>query len=850
MMPLSKEGLLIEASAGTGKTYTLCRIALQLSLEKGIPLDRILTITFTEAATEELSQKLRELYSQALAEIESGELKESVIVELDKSGLLDKARAQRTLRYSLECFDEAPISTIHGFCKRSLDQVSLESKIPLDADIGPVEEELIAQLQTEYIRQEILEGGEATCLAWSDRQRGFRAQLADMGRRASQRPHAKLRPATLPEARGAALDLILANLRSALKELWESRERYLPLLDSRQVPSKLLSGSRPELADCAQRDTLLPRDLKLLPALSPARWRKALKKAYKDSEAPPACQLSEDLQGAIDLQYAKALLRYRGWLSEQLKQAKQQRNAISYNDLLHLLAAALRAPEGDKLAERLGAQYDAALIDEFQDTDPVQLKILQKLFGRGSHYLVCVGDPKQAIYGFRGADLHAYFRALDSSDFQAHRLSRNFRSRPRLVKSVNLFFEHAETGFSDPKVSFAAVEAGKREEDFPPLASEALSIRQFFLAEESARPPSAEDSRRLVASQAANDFANRLNSEPDADPSDFAFLVNTSHEARCLAEALSLRGIASVIRAELSILATQEASEVAAILHALSSPTRQSLKRGALALLLRGYEQIVCSDHEREALVDALCAYLSEWAADWSQIDFSLGLERFLAQLDSLAASDSTGDSEHRHARFSQIGELLAEAKQSQGLSPRALRSWLARKRDERPTHDERLQERLSNDAGRPQILTIHKSKGLQFPIVILPFANGRRSLKEASSLEYHEPDGELIIDFENKADSEAGRRAETEALAESARLLYVALTRAEREMLLYLAPEEISPRSRHASVSHFAKILQAQDSRFSSQSLSTALADLAEKSCGLISHRIASFPSSKGLSL
>ena len=157
MWELQKGASIIEASAGTGKTYTLCRIILKLIIEKAIPIDRILAITFTQAATEELNTRIRALLRNCLNELETGVIMETVLQEILSHGSIDSELASKRLRHSLQTFDEASISTIHGFCKRSLDLVSLESDIAFDANLEQIDEELIARLKDEYIRIHILE---------------------------------------------------------------------------------------------------------------------------------------------------------------------------------------------------------------------------------------------------------------------------------------------------------------------------------------------------------------------------------------------------------------------------------------------------------------------------------------------------------------------------------------------------------------------------------------------------------------------------------------------------------------------------------------------------------------------
>ena len=193
MFELQKGASIIEASAGTGKTYTLCRIVLKLIVEKAIPIDRILAITFTQAATEELNTRIRALLRDCVNELESGKVTEEVLKEILSNDSIDSELARKRLRHSLETFDEASISTIHGFCKRSLDLVSLESDIGFDANLEQIEEELIARLKDEYIRIHILEKSALLSVVF-DQNPKYKKRLDLIARECAAHPYALLEP--------------------------------------------------------------------------------------------------------------------------------------------------------------------------------------------------------------------------------------------------------------------------------------------------------------------------------------------------------------------------------------------------------------------------------------------------------------------------------------------------------------------------------------------------------------------------------------------------------------------------------------------------------------------------------
>ncbi len=826
MIELQKGTTLIEASAGTGKTYTLCRIALQLTLQQGITLDRILAVTFTEAATEELASRIQKLYQSALRELELGTTKEPLLAECMQSDDFDLESAKNALRYSLEVFDEAPISTIHSFCKRSLDLVALETQTPFDAELSQVEDQLIEQLQSEYIRQNILESSKALSLALGY-QKKFEKRLNDIGRQAASHPEALLRPTPKP----VDFDLLerrFSEIPEAIASLSDRKQDYLPHLRKTSRAAKQLGDKLPDLAACASRGFLLPQDLKWLEDFRSELWEKAVNKSGKDLPVPPLMPLVDVVFDQIDSAFTSLLYNYKPWLAERLEKAKQQANVISFNDLLYQLRSALKSESGERVKDFLSSKYDAALIDEFQDTDRTQLDIARILFTGGEHYLFYIGDPKQAIYRFRGADIYAYFQATEGDSLRKLVLSKNYRSAPRLVSAVNTIFQKAAAGFVDERIQFQPVEAGVEPVDFPSTGSP-FSIHQLNLTQYE-KPSGSGWYRYLLAERAANDFVKRINENQDFDPADTTFLVNNKLEADALNQALSKRGISSAIRADRSVFQTQEASDLRQLLASLASPTRSSLKRGAYAALDHSIEATSMVGDLFEAKSAPVFEYITNWAKEWFSRNFDVSLHGLLRLLES--ADGGNIDSERRYTNLCQLGELLSEARDSDELSPRGLLNWLTRKAETNVSQNEDWQTRISSDEGKPQILTVHKSKGLQFPVVVLPFLGLRRVRQDNLSATYHGPEDEMIIDFSPEADSPAMEHSQREALAEDVRLLYVALTRAERENIVYLCPEEMSK----ATCSSFAQFLLDDGPKTTSPTVTDFLRQLADASDGTIS--------------
>lgn len=826
MIDLIKGTTLIQASAGTGKTYTLCRIALQLTLEKHITLDRILAVTFTEAATEELAARIYALYQSALQELESGQIEEEVLQAFVAVPEFDVEQAKDDLRYSLEVFDEAPISTLHGFCKRSLDRLALETQTPLDAELSQVETQLVEQLLKEYLRQSILEASVPLSLALRN-QKDFEGRLAEIGKQSASHPEATLWPTPTPvDLQG--LERRFAELPEALAELVSRKDDYLPHLAANKEPFKQLAGKKPDLLACLRRGKILGKDFEWLAKLGDEAWQKGMKKSGAGIALPPAVSLITVVLEQIESAYTSLLFNYKPWLSERLEQAKIQANTISFNDLLHHLNRALKGESADWVKTVLSDQYDAALIDEFQDTDRTQLEIAETLFGDGEHYLFYIGDPKQAIYRFRGADIYAYFQATQAEGIRRMDLRKNYRSTPGLVEAVNTLFQEAAAGFVDERIVFTPVEPGLPAVDSPQAP---FRIEHCLLSDPAFTGGSGRY-RSILTERAANDFAARIQADPNFNPADAAFLVNSNAEAMALSDALLQRGISSAIRSDRSVFDGKEADDLLQLLASLAAPTRLALKRGVYAAFNRSVSAAELASPHFDENATPFFDYISDWARNWFGRNFDVSLQ----QLMTLASRQSLGDldSERRHANLCQLSELLSEARDEGELSPRGLYNWLSRKSKETISDNKDWQARISSDQGKPQVLTLHKSKGLQFPVVILPYLGLKRMKLNPLALSYHGPSDKLVIDYAPDEESPGTLHAPREELAEHVRLFYVGLTRAERETLVYLCPEELSDSGKSAP-SSFGQFLLGDTTLLSSEAVGERLQAIAEKARGSI---------------
>jgi exodeoxyribonuclease V beta subunit len=700
-MPI--DGLqLIEASAGTGKTWTLAGLHLRLVVERRRAVREILAVTFTEAATQELKSRLRARLADCAAWVHEGESfarQESAEVR-QAEALIARALATgetrvqlaRRLRLAALDIDHAPISTIHGFCRRALAEFGLLAGRALAGELVASDMDLIDTAAADYWR------GKATAAAKDD----FLALQAAFKR---------------PQALARMLAPLLAGVR-----------RLLPAADD---------GSR-----------------------------------------------------AIALLH-EALAE----VGRRIAEAKRAAARHSHDDEIRELHAALQGENGVSLAARLHARFPVALIDEFQDTDAQQFGIFEAIYAaRGD--LILIGDPKQAIYGFRGGDVHTYLRAR-SRVGHAQTLARNFRSTPAYLRALNVLYAQAgERAFEQSGIDYQPLEpGGKAADDDLLIDGRAATPLTFWRDDDDAiKRTSKGDARDPLAAACASGIFDLLVPgrtqlrEHDAAatathrplrPADIAVLVATHDEALAMQQALSARGIASASITRRSVFASEEADELHRLLDALADFVDARL-RGVLTTRLFGattkdFAGFAAAPGEWSRQLEEFSALRDIWR--------TRGVAAMLARVfeTHAAALLASTQGERRMTNWLQLAELVQTAA-SDCVGLRGLVDWLAVRIARADHNNEDEQLRLESDAGRVKIFTYHKSKGLQFPIVFLPFAGMRRGAVK-SPYEYRDDDGHPVsyVALDAAAPDAVAARlaAEREELAEDMRKLYVALTRA-----------------------------------------------------------------------
>ena len=510
--------------------------------------------------------------------------------------------------------------------------------------------------------------------------------------------------------------------------------------------------------------------------------------------------LSSDFVHAVEALFNQLTHEFLEFAQAELPKRKARTNTVTYDDLISGLRDALRKNGGSTLARAIGDKYSAALIDEFQDTDPAQYEIFRTIFGSKDHRLFLIGDPKQAIYGFRGADVFTYFQANTIAD-HTFTLTTNWRSEAPLLAAINRLFLQTEKPFVVSEIQYHQVHAPKKPLVRPLTktgdAAAALRFRLVTPAEGQAVNP-----RELVCRWVSNDIATLAASgahlgENPLRYRDMAVLVRMHNQAEMVQTALRERGIRSVVQSDRSVFASEEARELQRFLQGVLNPRRDSLLKAALATTLIGFDakrlfDLEQDDAKRQTWFDRFI----DWKSRWVDGCFIAMFRQFFVTEEVRARLVQLPAGERRLTNFLHLAELLHEAESTMSLAPDAVCSWLREQRASERVSDDRFQLRLESDDDAVQIVTIHKSKGLEYPIVFCPFLWTDAEWSGHKELLFHDredPGKRLTFDLRGKkAGAQQHQDWQSEEVrAEELRLLYVALTRAMNRCYIYLPGEK-----------------------------------------------------------
>jgi len=810
---------LLEASAGTGKTFALAHLVLRYLSEARFSLRQLLVVTFTEAAAAELRDRIGQRLQQALMGLENPAWQppDTTLAAWLEQMAPQAAALRAPLLLALEQLDAADITTIHGFCRRTLQRQALEAAQPPDLALDPDSAALVRQVAHDYWQQQVLALPLELLAGVQQRLKGpvaFEALLLSL----DGDPALQLDP--LPPGCSAELPLA-AQLEAMWREAWNGFVR-LWTEHGRALEASFCAAAaqwralgasattpyspRPRKDRCAELDTwiaaqpaggdhgaVLEQEL-LSGYFHPGSFSKVARSCEGQAVAGPAPSLPqrpllEAIARLVEGPAELVLLHGCHWGRQELRRRRQAAGRLGFGQLLEALDPG--AQRSTPLLERVGQRYAVALVDEFQDTDPVQWRILQAAFDPERHRVVLVGDPKQAIYRFRGGELATYQRARQQAEAAGgiSQLGVNHRTTAPLLEALNRLMA---PGLRRSGLPLPQVRPSERHGPHPALVNDP-PLQLLWLAADrpagSKAPSRTALEQRLTAEVAAQTAALLRRGVP---PRDVCLLVGSHQQAEALRRQLERTGIATRLVSRGDVLASGAASALQRLLDALADPGRIGRLRLLAASPLLGWSaaELATATPERWS---ALAGRLARLAEQFT----ALGLLAVLAALLQ----------ERELARLALDGRLLADLQQcaqlvqerihADQLGPAAAADWLRRLRLE--------PDRIVPEAHQPHsdavdaavaVVTVHRSKGLEYPVVICPYLWQAPAERSGSRIGVRfQPEGALdpVLDLHLNRHWGQGLQAWLQQrhaeLAERERLAYVAVTRARQMLLLVWGP-------------------------------------------------------------
>ncbi|MEC4719862.1 exodeoxyribonuclease V subunit beta [Noviherbaspirillum sp. CPCC 100848] len=830
---------LIEASAGTGKTWTIAALYVRLVLghggERGFikPLQpsEILVMTFTRAATRELSDRIRARLVEAAAFFrgEAAGIEDDFLQQLADCYPEQQMceQAARRLMLAAEAMDESAVFTIDAWCQRMLREHAFDSGCLFDEELISSERQLRKDAVRDYWRHHVYSLERAALasvqMCWMDLE-AFESAIGGLIERAhllecAQQETLSSMLARLEQENRRCANLLRKGWADKAARLQAWLEQHRAAISGTKLQPATAAGLFQALQEWADSDNLVkPRQefFKGAPKMVPDALQAAFNKG-KSVPLPPECAELESLLDALNAiaPLEHALLTHAAvTIAKRMAELKRRSRQFGFADMLSRLKEALHGANGEALRKRIVAQYPVALIDEFQDTSPDQYRIFDALYRvaeeNTSLALFMIGDPKQAIYGFRGADIHSYLAARRATEGRHFRLTRNFRSTESMVRAVNHLFLHAEGGTSSghPRGAFGFRDSGANPLPFEEvtahgrkecLVADGKGVAALTIWSNENDGLVQETYRSGFAAQCAERIATLLN-DPGAGfssdagferlrPADIAILVRDRYEADAVRAELERRRVPSVYLSDKdSVFDSDEAADVLRWLHAVSNPLDGALGRAAYATRTVGFglpllAEIAADDTRWDACIEQLKA----WRQVWQRHGVLAMLRQLIHDLDIPARLLQEASGERRLTNLLHLAELLQKAG-TRLDGEQALIRWLAAQIEgEGESDDERIL-RLESDDQLVKVVTVYKSKGLEYPLVFLPFAVSARRIGKGRNrfLEIAERGGTRRIDFSLAA--EAIALADQARLEEELRLFYVALTRARHALWMGVA--------------------------------------------------------------
>ncbi len=795
---------LIEAAAGTGKTYTIEGLYIRLVLEKQLPVEQILVVTFTRAATAELRDRIYRRLAKARDAFAGVPVEDDDLLRHAAARHPNPIQAGRLLRQALMDFDRAAIFTIHGFCQRVLYENAFETASAFNAELLQDQTPILVEVVEDFWRQYVCDQP-AEFLQFARGTLGDPGRLLELARKSTAADFEVTPRRNEPCLR----DETLAAFRRQLEQLgncWRAgRDDVGRILLEAPLNGTSYGTLTPgQNGGPSKRQRMVRSLLEALDAyfahgtpnyppvaaiakLAASSLDRATLRRRQTPSHPvfDACEAVHQAAPPLVLEMTGQLqhLKWRllSGVQAELERRKSEKGLVSFDDLLRQVARALDTAGGEELAGAVRERYQAALVDEFQDTDDLQYAVFSRLFSAPQHLLFMIGDPKQAIYGFRGADIFSYLRAAQNAE-ACFTLIRNWRSSPGLVQAVNTLFSQSAAPFLFPGIGFTPGNAARDERAAtdPPMVLWHLDSRRH---RDDGKVMTKPEAQSLIARAVTTEIQRRVAAGPAAVRiGGIAVLVRTNSQAALMKDHLSAAGVPSVVYSTANVFDSTEARELLAVLASIAEPQSSSKLKSALATHLLGVPagDIAAGDRSGDAWERRIRSHW-EYSRLWSERGFIFMFRQFLSGEAVKQRLLSLPDGERRLTNLLHLAELVHRTAGDENLGVSGLVTWLGRNVDPDAQRSEETQLRLESDELAVKIVTVHRSKGLEYPVVFCPFAWSGSSLRSGDVF-FHDPanDNQLTADLSGDTDSPNRVRAQNELLAENLRMLYVAVTRAQ----------------------------------------------------------------------
>ena len=827
---------LIEASAGTGKTYNITRIYLRLLLERELTVEQILLMTFTKDATQELRGRIDRVIRQALSQWSQLCIEDSFYAALNQC--IDNTKREFLLKRALLFLDEAAIFTIHGFCQRVLKQHAFTSSLPFNANMAANSTEITLQVCQDWYRS-LAKNDENSFILLSEFWSTPASFLSSFSKAIGHTSEL-----SVVDAQSIANEFI-----SLARNASQSLQSHSDLFETALIQVKKGAEQQKRRSELSALlswlESIISQELSLTEV---GKGDVKMPDAFFDGKRYARSQFKTELLEAFDsvkqlkeqvkkigtlLNKAKAYAMVKAGIytiRQQVIAQKKALNLLDFDDLINTLADCLRNEalsvkessviessfeKTPLLAKQLLAQYPVALIDEFQDTDPKQFGILQAVYygdsaKKANAGLFLIGDPKQAIYGFRGGDIFAYLNARSGCDYH-WLMDTNWRSTPEMIAGYNQLFSHNvsvnSSGSSTDTLAIEATQINKANQNcesvfgygipyLPVLAgknqsqptgtrvlddsSKALQFIHFVDGEQHEGKVT-QSSRPALARWCATEITALLSdNNTRVKPKDIAILVRDGAEARDIKQALLQAGLDSVFLSDrANLFHSPQAKQLLCLLKGVLLPENERLFVAALSCGLLGFDAYKLHQLQQDELAyQTLKFAFVDYRTQWQR-------QGFITMAISLMHQHVNVPQQNKDRCLTNLLHLFeilqaASIRLSQGQE---LMHWFEQQ-CHLETNDVEVELRLESDGDLIRLITQHGSKGLEYPYVFIPFSCRHKDPlkfgnKSVSYLEYHDAQGQLCLSLDG---SKAAKKAMSdEAYAESIRLLYVAITRAER---------------------------------------------------------------------